>query len=405
MEIWQFWLVAGAIGLALALVFVLTLVRARQTVTDAAAFDLQVYRDQLAEVDRDLARGTLAPAEADRLRTEVSRRLLDADRILTSAAQVQEGLGGRVLAGGFILTLLAGSFVLYWDLGVPGYPDLPLAARFAKSEEIRAQRPSQEEAEAAAPKLDLPAPDPAVADLMEKLRVAVKDHPEKLQGQELLARNEAAIGNMTAARIAQEQVVALKGADATGEDHSSLAELMIMAAGGLVTAEAEAELTQALRLDPRNAPARYYAGLMFAQIGRFDRTFNLWKPLVDEGPADAPWIAPIMDQIAEVAMRAGVEYTPPGTKGPDAGAMAAAAGMSAEDRMAMIEGMVGQLSDRLATEGGPVEDWGKLITSLGVLGKTDEARKIYAEAKTHFAGESAALDFLKEAALQAKVLE
>ena len=54
------------------------LLRARSDVQSAAAFDLKVYRDQLNEVDRDLARGTLAADEADRLRTEVSRRLLEA---------------------------------------------------------------------------------------------------------------------------------------------------------------------------------------------------------------------------------------------------------------------------------------------------------------------------------------
>ena len=80
MESLAFWVAAGAMGLAVAALFVLALLRARSDVQSAAAFDLKVYRDQLAEIDRDLTRGTLPADEADRLRTEVSRRLLDADR-------------------------------------------------------------------------------------------------------------------------------------------------------------------------------------------------------------------------------------------------------------------------------------------------------------------------------------
>ena len=41
--------------------------------------DIDIYRDQLLEVERDLARGVLDEAEAERTRTEVSRRLLTAD--------------------------------------------------------------------------------------------------------------------------------------------------------------------------------------------------------------------------------------------------------------------------------------------------------------------------------------
>ena len=59
---------------------------------------------------------------------------------------------------------------------------------------------------------------------------------------------------------AQRTVIALKGEAATGEDHAALAEVMILAAGGYVSPEAEAELTAALQRDPLNGTATYYAG-------------------------------------------------------------------------------------------------------------------------------------------------
>ena len=140
---------------------------------------------------------------------------------------------------------------------------------------------------------------------------------------------------------------------------------------------------------------------MFAQGGRYDRAFALWRALIDEGPADAPWITPIRAQIEDIAARAGVTYELPPLAGPDAGDIAAAAEMTAEDRQKMIEGMVSQLSERLAGQGGPAEDWAKLIRALGVLGQKDKAGEIYGEAKTRFASDGPALSFLGEAALEA----
>ncbi len=52
---------------------------ARRHDVTAANSDIAVYKDQLTEVERDLARGILTEAEAEAVRIEVSRRLLEAD--------------------------------------------------------------------------------------------------------------------------------------------------------------------------------------------------------------------------------------------------------------------------------------------------------------------------------------
>jgi hypothetical protein len=46
----------------------------------ATAFDVQVYRAQLLEVDRDVMAGRVSEPDAERLRVEISRRILEADR-------------------------------------------------------------------------------------------------------------------------------------------------------------------------------------------------------------------------------------------------------------------------------------------------------------------------------------
>ncbi|WP_241250497.1 c-type cytochrome biogenesis protein CcmI [Paragemmobacter kunshanensis] len=400
-----FWAAAGGMGLALAALFVLALLRARSEIATAAEFDLKVYRDQLAEIDRDIARGTLPADEGERQRVEVSRRLLEADRAASRASRAASR-DGLMLAAGLIVLVLGSSYWVYTRLGAPGYPDLPLAERFAQSDALRASRPPQAEMEATAA-ASRPAPiqpDAQFAGLMEKLRAAVAERPDDARGLELLAANEARLGNLPEARAAMENLIRVKGDQATADEHAALAELMIMAAGGLVSPEAESHLARALTLEQRNATARYYYGLMTAQVGRFDRTFALWRPLLDEGPPDAPWIEPIRAQIEDVAMRAGIDFTLPpaaGLPGPDADAMAAAEDMTAEDRTAMIEGMVAQLGERLATEGGTVEEWARLISSLSVLNRKDEAQEIYAEALSKFEGSPSQQSFLREAALDA----
>lgn len=367
--------------------------------------DMQVYRDQLAAIDRDLARDVISETEAERTRIEVSRRLIEADR----AGVAPEKRGSPVLPVIAVAGALAGGVALYLSTGAPGYPDLPMSERLARAETFRAERPSQAEAMAEAVLPERPEPDPDYATLMERLRDAVAANPDDIAGQRLLARNEAVLGNFAAAAEAQARVIALAGDAATATDYATLADSYIIATGGYVSPEAEQALASALERDPKNGTARFYMGLMWAQTGRPDLAFRFWRGLLEEGPEDAPWIAPIRSRIGMLAAAAGVDYAPPPAPGagpgPDAADVAAAAEMSAEDRQDMIRSMVDRLSDRLATEGGPPEDWARLISSLGVLGDAERAAKIWAEAQTVFAGNEAGLATVRAAAGQAGVAE
>lgn len=400
-ETYLFWLVAAAMALgAAALMARPILLNRADPARDA---DLAVYRDQLAEIDRDLARGVLAGDEGQRLRAEAARRLLEADRARGASAGAGRLSRWPVLV---ILVLGAlGSLALYRDLGAPGYPDLPLDRRIAASEELRQTRPSQAQAVAAAP---APAPVQADADflaLMDKLRAAMQDRPDDAAGLELLARNEAALGNYAAAETAQRSLIRVRGEATTSADHATLAEIMILQAGGYVSPEAEAELVEALKRDPTNGAARFYSGVMFAQIGRPDQTFRLWRPLLEDGPQDAPYLEVVRAEIPGIAEMAGVRYSPPeALPGPDAETMAAAADMSPEERQQIIRGMVDQLSERLSTEGGTPQEWARLISSLAVLGELDRADAIWTEAQTVFSGTPDGLAEVRAAAEQAGLI-
>lgn len=400
MQEWLFWAAAAAMTAGVAVIMLQGLRRGDAAADNSAA--LKVYRDQLAEVDRDLARAVIAPVEAERLKTEISRRLLEADRSLQNAPKAG-GKGSMLPAALLIAAASAAAIYGYLRLGAPGYGDLPLRSRLAMAEQLYANRTSQSEAEAATPTAATQA-DPAFLDLMTKLRAAVAQNPDDQQGLTLLARNEAQLGNFIASRKAYEHLLDLKGDAATADDHAATAQSMIFAAGGKVTPEAEKHLVRALELEPTHPLARYFVGLMFAEVDRPDRAFALWEPLLREGPADAPWMAPLTEMLPGIAENAGIKFQMPGAgKGPTAMDMAAAGDMTPQERQEMIKGMVGQLEERLGSEGGPVEEWAKLINALAVLGDTDRVKAAYAKAQAAFKDDSAALATLQAAASAAGV--
>ncbi|WOI55250.1 c-type cytochrome biogenesis protein CcmI [Palleronia sp. LCG004] len=400
----MFWLIAAMLtGLVLAPVAAALL---RGAPDARPSPDIAVYRDQLSEIDRDLARGTLDPDEAQRTRLEVQRRLLDADRAGVSTHGRASKPVRLAMAGLVAIGIIGGGFGLYAVLGAPGYPDLPIQARFAQSEEIAASRPDQATAEAEAAEILPPPSEPEgeFGTLMTRLREVLAERPDDIEGLRLLARNEAGLGDFRAARIAQAHLVEVRGDEATPEDLAALGEFMVLATGGFVSPEAEQVIDRVLTENPGNGRAAYYKGLALAQVGRPDRAFGIWRDLLERSPPDAPWVAPVQGQIVEAAERAGIRYDPPETpapRGPSAVDIEAAADMSEEDRAAMISNMVSSLSERLATQGGPSTDWARLIVAYSALDRTDRARAILEEARDVFGESPADLSTIDDAAARA----
>jgi len=410
-----FWMTAAGLAALVLALMLRALWRAR--VADDADQDhpdLAVYRDQLREVERDAARGIIPAEEADRLRSEVARRLLEADRALKGnhAAGRPAPRAATWVAVITILAVVPLSGWLYVTLGAPGLGDQPIAARIAEGDRLRETRPNQAVAQA-----DLEARgfydqvaassevDPDYLVLVERLRTAVAARPNDLQGQRLLAQSEARVGNLRESWRAQEAVVALLGDQSTAEDWALLANLMVVAAGGYVSPEAEQVLEQTLARDRENGTALYYAGLMFSQTGRPDRAFDIWRRLLDQSAPTDPWVDPIRAQIERMAQLAGDHrYSLPpleqmgAGRGPSAADMQAAAQMEPEARAEFIQGMVAGLSQRLAQDGGTAQDWARLITAYGVLGRTEDAAAVWSEAQAVFAGREDDIAVLAQAA-------
>src|SRR6516225_7953107 len=120
------WILAGLLSAGVVALLAIPFLRGRATATIDHP-DLAVYRDQLAELEREVARGLLPAAEADSARLEIQRRLLAA---AGEAGRDGAAGHGRAIAGAALLLLLpAAAVAIYLDLGSPSLPALPFAAR------------------------------------------------------------------------------------------------------------------------------------------------------------------------------------------------------------------------------------------------------------------------------------
>ncbi|MDV7269456.1 c-type cytochrome biogenesis protein CcmI [Thioclava sp. A2] len=400
-----FWTLIAALVVLVAALFVLALVRRQPEAAPTAAYDMQVYRDQLRDIEKDAARGVMGTEEAERAKLEVSRRMLEADREAKATEGATRPPKGALAVGlGLIALALGGSFFLYARLGAPGYQDMPMAERFAMADEIYNERPDQPTAEeqAAEARGPLPEPDAQFTDLMARLRQAVEDRPNDPRGLELLARNEAAMGNFRAGWETQQRLIDVKGDAASANDYASLGELKVIAAGGLVTQEAETAFATAMEKDPRNGLAMYYLGLMMAQNGRGDRAFDIWDTLLRLSTEDEPWVPMIRANIDDLAWLAGERnYTQPAAKGIPAtlaDIQAAARAPMPQAREMMLRDKLEALNAKMAGSGGPVGDWVVLISGLKLLGEEDRAAALFTEAQRHFETSPEAMDALQRAA-------
>ncbi|MEO0356790.1 MAG: c-type cytochrome biogenesis protein CcmI [Pseudomonadota bacterium] len=394
--------VVYAIGLGLG-VAVLALLLAPLMISDRRANDADVYRNQLASLDKDLARGVVTQSEYDGLRAEIARRLLATQS--TPAPETEASARKRTGMIAVVGAVCVGT-AIYWSVGAPGQPDAPLALRVAQADQALRNLPDQSVLDAPRPEFVATGVDQAYRDQMQALRLALVDRPTDLRGFTLLARGESRLGDFPAAHKAQRRVLDIKGDFATAEDWGLYTEFLLLAGQERFSDQSQSALLETLRRNPTAGLARYRLGQLHLQTGRPDRAFSIWADLLDQGPEAAPFVPAIRAQIDQVASSAGFpNYEQPRPRGPDLDAINDAQDMTDEDRAAMIQGMVAGLADRLATDSGPVQDWAQLIRALGVLGQLDQAQAVYEDARAAFQGRPAELRLLDQTAIEAGVIE
>ena len=349
---------------------------ARRAGTAPSGSDMAVYRDQLAEIERDLAAGLVGRTEAEAARVEISRRLLAASDAAQAAPPTGNAISAawrrRAVATASLLALPVVAGGLYLVLGSP---------------ELASGQPAAQQNVAAAPQ--------SIENLVAEAEAHLARNAQDGRGWEILAPIYMRLGRYSDSVAAWRNTLRLLGDSA--EREANLGEALTAEANDVVTADAKTAFIRAVTLDKTNVTARYYLGLAAEQDGQRDKAANIWRDLIAEAPAGTPWVIDVRNALARV------ESTP--APAPAAAPAAPAAVKVADadsppsDQKAAIRGMVDRLAARLKQDGSDLNGWVQLVRSYKVLGEPDKARAAAADARQAFAGEPEKLQQLN-AALQ-----
>jgi cytochrome c-type biogenesis protein CcmH len=263
----------------------------------------------------------------------------------------------RLVSTAVLALLPVGAAGLYLALGSPTLPDQPLAPRLAASGAGQ-----------------------SVESLVAQVEAHLELRPEDGRGWEVIAPVYMRLGRFDDAVKARRSALRLNGE--TAEREAALGEALVLAANGVVTADAKAAFDRALVLDAAHVQARYFVGLAAEQDGNPIRAAAIWRDLLAGTPPDAPWTEFLRRSLARVD---GSAERRPG--GPSEDQIAASSELGADQRNAMIQGMVERLSQRLARDGADPEGWLRLVRSYMVLGEPGKARAAATDARRALAGD------------------
>ncbi|MGD9480831.1 c-type cytochrome biogenesis protein CcmI [Shinella sp. G-2] len=358
-----FWILVAILTAAVAAVLLLPLLRRPAAAADDASHDVEVYRDQLEELERDEATGLIGAHEAELARAEVARRLIAASKAEAKGRASPAERRNRLAQAFVIVVLPAIGLCLYIATGRPDLPAQPLAERLAN-------------------------PGNDISILIARAETHLARNPDDGAGWDLLAPIYYRSGRMEDAANAFAQAIRILGPNTERLDGH--AETLIALANGIVTTEARKQLEQSLALKADNARAKFYLALALEQEGRKPEARAAFEALAKEAPAGAPWLPLVNQHIAGLADGPGGEggETAGQLGNPTAGDVAAAEDLSAGDRQQMIAGMVEGLAAKLEENPDNFEGWMRIIRSYVVLDQRPKAQAALQAALKTFPADS-----------------
>ncbi|OYQ30858.1 c-type cytochrome biogenesis protein CcmI [Sandarakinorhabdus cyanobacteriorum] len=413
------WIILTAMAALAAAWLTIPLVRRHEARVDARAATIAVLKDQLADVDVQLAAGSIQPGEAEGLRNEIRRRLLAAGHIPAELDRTmgQKALSGLALGMAAMVALAAGA--LYTNMGQPELAGSPAAPAAAPPPAAPAAPQAQGE----------------VAQLITGLEQKMQANPQDPEGWRMLGWSYFQTGRYGDAAKAYARAIALKP-DGVGYN-SAYGEALVQEAGGQVTPAAAAAFEKAAAQDGADARARYFLAVRMAETGDRKGAIEDWLKLLADSPADAPWLPQLRSVIEQTAQQAKIDIAArlaatrpvgnasvPGQPDPAAAAATTAAtaapagapagvmpspsreqvqaaqAMNPADRQAMIRGMVDGLAEKLKTNPKDEAGWLRLMRARQVLGDAAAARTARDQALAAFAGDAAAQGRIRAAAAE-----
>jgi cytochrome c-type biogenesis protein CcmH len=276
--------VVAAILIAVAVVFVVPPLLRRPPARSGSRSEanIEVYRDQLRELEADVQAGTLAPDQYERARREIEARLLqDVDPApgpaATGSGQTPATAPARRARAAAIVLALAvpvGAALVYLSVGNPG-------ALVAERGGDAGHGLSPEQFEG------------LVARLAERLKV----NPEDAEGWMMLGRSYAVLGRFREASDAYANAAARQPQDA--QLLADYADALAMAQGRRLEGEPEKLIARALAADPENVKANMLAGTVAFNKGDYPKATGHWERILARIPPESELAQQVRGAIAD----------------------------------------------------------------------------------------------------------
>ncbi len=257
-----------------------------QVAVDPARANAEVYREQLAELEREYAQGTLSAQSYQQTRDELTRRLLEdvqTPRVPGVAAAVMApSRWVRTTLASFVVVIPVATLLAYGVLGQPAGLD---PAALAQSEPHEAVDPKK------------------MAEMVEKLERRLLEDPNQLQGWVMLGRVRRAMGQFEAAGQAYAKALALSSDDDVAIER---AEVLAQAKQGSFEGEPWKIIEAVLRANPDQLSALLLAGSAAYSEGRYEHALKHWQRARTLMAADAPDLPPLEEALAQVRGKLGL---------------------------------------------------------------------------------------------------
>lgn len=225
---------------------------------DRRAANLAIFRDQLAELEREKAEGALAEADFEQARRELQHRLLE--EVQPDGQEAASHGPSRKAAVALLVLVPVLAAIGYSYLGNP-----------------RALEPA----------LVAPRPDVSPAQIegmVARLAERLKANPDDMQGWLMLARSYKAMGRFAEAAEAygKAERVVMQDAGLMAD----YAEAIAMSNQNRMLGKPRELIEQALKLDPENPQVLLLAGVAAMQVGKRAEAAAYWErllPMVEPG--------------------------------------------------------------------------------------------------------------------------
>jgi cytochrome c-type biogenesis protein CcmH len=381
----MFWVIVALVCCAALVLTLWPLLRSGDAGADEQAPSLDVYSNQLAELEQDRRDGLIDDEQETSSRLEIQRRILRLSGTHKDTT-IMPQTNRRALTIALAVIIPVASLALYSVLGSPDHADQGFGNV--------AQQPVPD-----APTISVSqAPEMTPLDqLTSRLAARMESNPVDPAGWILLGKSYKSLGSPTQAIDAFRQ----------GADHNPLndelplllGEALVVQENNLITADAVAQFEKVARLNPTHPGPRYYLALAHFQNGENQLAYDGWQDLYQSSPSNAPYLAQLRLDLIAVSNRMGI--TPPtGTVAtaqppqlieprtenstmpqPSRNDVDAAMAMSTEDRSTFIEGMVQRLATRLEEQPNDIDGWLRLGNAYKVLNRVSPSIDAYARAK------------------------